>query len=105
MNHWCGCDKHHNGWAPGLSAAGGTWGVGFGDSIEEFIQKYELTITNLLNALPKDVKNFLLGIKKGSQTNDFFTPIIGFPLYDDKQGLQAGQPNENQSPGFKVKAL
>ena len=77
----------------------------FGDSIEEFWHKFELTITNLLNALAKDLKNFLLGIKKGSQTTDFFTPIIGFPLYDDKQGLQAGQPNENQSPGFKVKAF
>jgi hypothetical protein len=77
----------------------------FGDSIQEFFEQYELTITNLLNALPKDIKNFLLGIKKGSQTTDFFTPIIGFPLYDDKQGLQAGQPNENQSPTFKVKAF
>jgi hypothetical protein len=75
----------------------------FGDSIQEFFGKYEERITNLLNALQKDLKNFLLGIKKGSQTTDLFSPIIGFPVHEN--GLLANQPNENKSPTFKVKTF
>jgi len=73
-----------------------------GSLIHEFFNKFIYKIESLLNELTKQVKTFLLG-KKSSQKEGIISSIVNFPKYPDTCGLNAGSPDENQSPGFTVK--
>lgn len=75
----------------------------YGSLITDFLTKFSNKIQSLLNLLAKQLKTFLLGIKKSSQTEGIISSIINFPKYPDTCGLDAGSPDESQSPGFTIK--